>query len=393
MRIGFFVDSYLPNTFGIEVSIESFRKNLEKLGHQVFIFAPYFANYKDTNPRIFRFRSLKICEKPEMRVALPFLSDNIEQFKKVQELKLDIVHSHSPYTMGYLGKYAADKQGIPFVYTHHTQYSEYAKVYFKDKLILPRLAKMWSKLFANWADLVIAPSPKIEKMLREDGVEKRIAVLPTGIDLSIFKKSNKKRKEIREKLGIAPQTKVLFFAGRISEEKNVAFLIDALKETLKKRKDVRLLLAGLGPKPYLRKLIKKAEENKVRAFVRFLGLLPRKDMPSFYQAADIFVFPSLTETQGIVVLEADASGLPVVVLEDDAFKNIVVNNKNGFLIKNNSPSSFSAKILKILEDKDFYDKLSLGSRLIASRFSIEKQTEKLLNLYSSVLKQISTINL
>ncbi|MCD6233091.1 glycosyltransferase [bacterium] len=384
MRIGFFVDSYLPNTFGVTVSIESFRKNLEKLGNEVFIFAPRFSGYKDTNPRVFRFRSLKILNEPEMRISLPVFSDDTKQFKKVETLKLDIIHSHSPFTMGGFGKYIAQKQNIPFVYTHHTQYADYAKVYLKEKVVLPRLAKMWTRVFSNWADLVIAPSPKIKRILRELGIRKKIVILPTGINLNLFKKSSEGRKKMREELGVAPQTKILLYVGRVSEEKNVAFLIDALGEILKLRKDVRLFIVGMQKKPYLKKIKKKSEENGVRSFVRFVQQVPRKKIPFFYQAADIFTFPSLTETQGIVVLEAAASGLPIVALDDDAFGGIIIDNKNGFLVKKKSSFSFARRVLEILEKKELQQRFSSESQAIAKTLSEEKQTKKLLNLYASL---------
>ena len=384
MRIGFFVDSYLPSNFGVTVSIESFRKNLEKLGNKIFIFAPRFSNYKDTNPNVFRFRSLKILEKPEMRIALPLFSDNTKQFEKIEKLKLDIVHSHTPFTVGGLGKYIAQKQKIPFVYTHHTQYTDYAKVYLKEQIILPRLARMWTRIFSNWADLVIAPSPKIKRILRGYDITKKIVVLPTGVNTSLFKKSATGRRKLREELGFAPQTKVLLYVGRISEEKNVSFLIRALKEILKKRKDVRLCTVGMQKTYYLKKLKKEAEKMGIRAFIRFVDVVPHTKIPLFYQMADIFTFASLTETQGIVILEAAASGLPIVALNDDAFEGMVYNNKNGFLIKNEDPESFAEKTLKILEKKEMWQRFSQESRKIAESLSEEQQSKKLLALYTAL---------
>lgn len=389
MKIGFFTDTYLPGTSGVDVSVENFRKNLEKLGQKVFVYAPYFPNYKDKNPRVFRFKALKILKKPETRISLPILSKKPFQFKKVLDLKLDVVHCHSPFTMGILGKYIASYQRIPLVYTHHTRYPEYARIYLKEKIFLPRLAQTWSRIFANQANIVIAPSFKIKKILRDFGVKKEILILPTGINLNLFKKSEKpgvhteKRNKKRKELGISKEIKIFLFVGRISEEKNIDFLLKVLKIILNKRKDVVLMLVGEETN-FTKKIKEKAESLKVRDFVRFIGSVPHQKMPDYYQSSDVFLFSSLTETQGIVVLEAMASGLPIVALKDEVFKDIILNNQNGFITKNFSPEIFSKKILKILDNSEIYKKFSVHSQKTAKNFSEKKQARKLLKIYQDL---------
>jgi 1,2-diacylglycerol 3-alpha-glucosyltransferase len=135
MKIGFFTDTYLPVVHGVEISIETFRKSLEKMGHKVFIYAPHAPGYKDKNPNVFRFQSIRVIEKPEMRLAFPFLPK--DHFGEIIDFKLDIAHAHTPFSMGLLAKYIADHQKIPLVYTHHTHYPEYAKFYLKEKVIAP----------------------------------------------------------------------------------------------------------------------------------------------------------------------------------------------------------------------------------------------------------------
>ena len=384
MKIGFFTDTYLPVIHGVEVSIETFRKNLEKMGHEIFIFAPYSPGYKDKNPRVLRFRSIKVIKKPEMRLAFPFLPR--ENFEKVLNLKLDIAHAHTPFSMGLFAKYISNYQKIPLVYTHHTHYPEYAKFYLKERIITPLLARYFSAWFANQAQAILVPSYKMKRFLIEYGVKKTkpIYTLPTGVNLKIFKKSKEGFLKIRKKLKIPFGSRVLLFVGRMGEEKNPSFLLYSMEEILKKFENIFLLMVGDGP--ILEKLKNLALKLKIEKNVIFTGAVPHSEIPHYYQAADIFVFSSQTETQGIVILEAIASGLPVVALKDEAFKEMVIENKNGFLIKKASPKNFAKKVLEVLKNPSLYKKFSLNSQKVASSFSEENQAKKLIKIYKGLLK-------
>lgn len=386
MKIGFFTDGYLPSVHGVTISIETLRKNLEKLGHKVFVFAPAHPNYKDKNPNVFRFKSIRAFSKSDTYFALPFLPQK-KQLKEILDLKLDICHAHSPFNMGFFGKYISSHQDIPLVYTHHTLYSAYAKFYLKESLITPYLARVWSTWFSNLSDLVIAPSPKIKKMLKEYGVKKKIEILPTGIDTDIFKINRKSREKLRKELKLPPDAKILIYAGRIVEEKNILFLVKSFAELKKKRENVYLLLIGpaLPTNPYVKKLKEEIEKEKIEKYVIFTGSIPHKKMPFYYQGSDVFLFASLTDTQGIVILEAEACGLPIVALKDDAFTNLVENKKNCFLVRKPDPKSFAKRILEIIDNPSLWEKFSHKSHQIAQSFSEEKQTKKLLEIYKSLL--------
>lgn len=383
MKIGFFTNTYLPVPYGMEVSIESFRKNLEKLGHEVFVFAPYYKGYEDKNPRIFRFRAVKIFRKKEVYLPFPFLPKN-RKLKDVLKIKFDIVHAHSPFSMGLFAKYISSKQRVPFVYTHHIQYAEYAKLYFKKRLTPPSLVKLWNRWFSNLADLVIVPSSKIKHNLEEYGIRKKIAVLATGINTKIFKTSKSAKKLLKKKIKIPSKNKILLFVGRIEIEKNPDFLIEVLCRVLQFRKDIVLLMIGEGS--HVKNLKKKAKKLKVDKSVIFLGKIPHSKIAFYYQGADIFVFSSLTETQGIIMLEAAACGLPIVALYDKVFTNVVQNKKNGFLIRKENSDIFAKQILYILNNHVIYNRFSSSSRKIARHFSELKQTKKLLKIYQTLLK-------
>ena len=383
MKIGFFTNTYLPVPYGMETSIESFQRNLEKLGHEVFVFAPYYKGYKDKNPRVFRFRAVKIFRKKEVYFPFPFLPKD-HRLRDILKIKFDIIHAHSPFSMGLFAKHISSKQKIPFVYTHHIQYAEYAKLYFKKRLIPPSLARIWSKWFSDLADLVIAPSSKIKHNLEEYGVRKKITVLATGINTDVFKISKSAKKTLRKKIKVSSRNKILLFVGRIELEKNPGFLIEVLSRILKFRKDVVLLMIGEGS--YVEELKKKAKKLKIEKSVVFLGKVPHPEIPLYYQGTDIFVFSSLTETQGIIMLEAAACGLPIVALYDKVFTDVVQNKKNGFLVKEENPDIFAKNILYILNNPSVYNKFSSFARKTARHFSELKQTKKLLKIYKNLLE-------
>ncbi len=390
MKIGFFTDCYLPTGSGFDISVETFRRNLEKKRHKVYIFAPYYKGYKDKNPRVFRYRGIKVVKKPEIYLASPLPQVNsFKEFEKILKIKLDIVHSHSPFTLGVLGKYVASRQKIPIVYTHHTQYPEYAKFYFKEKFLIPYLARTITKWFANVSDAIIAPSFKIKKMLLKNRVKKPINIIQTGINLDVFKKPSIKEKiRLKKKLKLPPKAKILIFVGRMGKEKNIEFLLSVFKEIFKKTKSKTYLLM-VGDGQSLEEFRQLSKTLKIDSFVKFTGLVPYEKIPEYYKAADIFVFSSLTDTQGLVILEAMASGLPVIALKDDAFSKIIINGKNGFLINlsdnKKEQNIFAQKVLTIVNDNLLYKKLSNFSRQTARQFSEEKQTKKLLAVYQKLI--------
>jgi 1,2-diacylglycerol 3-alpha-glucosyltransferase len=389
MKIGFFTDYYLPSGAGVTVSIETFRKELEKMGHKVFIFAPASKNYKDKNPNVYRFKSLTLSKARDLYLALPFLPEK-RKIQEILNLKLDIIHAQSPFSLGFLGKYVAMRQKIPFIYTHHTHLEEYAKFYLKENFFTPSLAKTWTTFFCNLSSSIITPSQKIKKVLQDYGVKKDIFVLPTGVDLNIFQKSLKQRAILRKKLNIDQKSKILMFVGRMEAEKNPLFLVETLKEILKKTSNVFLIMIGTGP--YEKKAKELAKKLGIEKFVKCTGRIPYEEIPSYYQGSDIFSFPSLTETQGIVVIEAEAVGLPIVVLKDDVFSGIVKDEENGFIIKKQKPEIFADSILKIIDDKKLYNKFSRASQKIAKSFSKEKQAKKLLDIYKKSLEDHANNN-
>jgi len=374
MKIGFFTNVYKPVINGVVSSICSFKKGLEELGHEIYVFVPTSPGYKDGERNIVRIDSVGLPLQHDYRISLPPLAKKMLKIIK----SLDIIHTQHPFVMGNYGSFFADVYEKPLVFTHHTQYDKYSHyVPFRQEAV--KMFTRWIvKDYANKCDCVIAPSESIKKIIINQGVVSRIEVVPTGIDLMVFENADKNI--VREKYNIEPGQKLLLYVGRIAKEKNLEFLLNAFRLVLKKKPDSYLMLVGYGPEEgYLDGLIKKTgiEKNIFQAGVS-------SSVQDYYAAADLFVFSSLTETQGLVLVEAMAAGTPVVAVDSAGVKD-VVDGKNGSLTKNNI-SEFSERIIKLLENDALRKEMSQNARKTASSYSIQKMSRKMLKVYESVLK-------
>lgn len=370
LKIGFFTDTYLPQFNGVVTSIESFRKELEKQGHEVYVFAPS-PRLKTDSKKVTRFHSVNFLMYPGIRVAMPYSQRAYEMAKKI---KLDVVHSHDPFSIGLFGLWISKKFKIPYIHTYHTLYPDYVHYIWKTK-ITENLAKKLSKDFCNTNDLIIAPSTKIKNYLKKWGVKKDVKILATGIDFKEFsKKTAKELNLFRDKYNIKKSDKVLLFLARIAKEKNIDFLIKSLK-TLDS--NYKLLMVGDGP--YKKEIENKVKKEKIDNII-FTGYLDRNNVSLAYQVSDIFVFSSTSETQGLVIAEAMGCGLPIIALKDAAMSDMVENGINGYLTNKNY-KEFSEKIMKLFKDKKLYKKMSEQSIKKSKEFSIQKKTKELINCY------------
>jgi len=389
MNIGFFTDVYTPQIDGVVRSIKLYKQALEDLGHRVYIFAPKslkrgsifdFIFKKEKN--VFRFYAVDSLFIPGYPLTLPI---SYKSTRAIPKLKLDIVHCHTPLSMGMLGDMVALMSNVPQVFTYHTYYSEYAKYYFNLGKLKEPASKIIRKLetfYCNRADLVIAPSEKLKKVLETKmKIETGIEILPTGIDFKEFEKVNSR--SFRNKYRITKDKKILLYVGRLGYEKNIPFLIRSFAKILKQEKDVLFIIAGNGKdKENLEKLTK---ESGLEDNIMFLGFLNRKETIKAFGACDIFLFSSKTDTQGLVLSEAAASSKPIVLLDDPGLTPLVEHNKNAFLSKEDE-NEYARYVIKLLRDKNLYDNMARNSQELARRYSIEKQAEKLVQHYEELIK-------
>lgn len=303
MRVGFFTEVYRPVVNGVVASVDGLASGLRARGHEVYCFAPKVPGYAESDGPVFRMPSLPLPSITPYRLTVPVVSRrNRHRILR----RLDVLHAHSPFVTGWMSVRYARRLRIPLVYTYHTRLEEYAHYLPFDLKATRFAASTLTRTFANSADAVIVPTPAMRDRLREIGVTARIEVVPSGIDLAHFE-SGRRREDLRFCAGAKDGGRVLLFVGRLAKEKNLDVLIDAVAAS-----SVRcsLLIAGDGPE-------RQALEHRVAALgledrVRFLGLAAREQLPDLYASCDAFVFPSTTETQGLVLVEALASGAYVI---------------------------------------------------------------------------------
>jgi glycosyltransferase involved in cell wall biosynthesis len=390
MNIGFFTDCYLPQVDGVVRSILLFKKALEKQKHQVFVFAPEgvkseikFPQKSETEDEknLFRFKAINSVFIPSYPIAMPI---SLTASYKIPKLNLDIVHSHTPIMLGMLANFVAFSENIPIVSTYHTYYSEYTKHYWPIKGFKETTARAVQKFeifYYNRVDHVIAPSLKLKRILQKSGVENEITVLPTGLDLGEFKFGS--GKNFRKKWKISENKKILLYVGRLNTEKNLEFLIKVVSK-LKSQQEIIFVIIGDGKG---RKDLEKMAENLgLKNKVLFCGFCNRQETIDGFLACDIFVFASKTDTQGLVLGEAVAAGKPIVMVHDEGLCEMIKDGKNGFGLEENI-SVFAKRVLKLLQTPSLYAKMSENSKKIAQDFSIEKQTEKLEELYKKIMDE------
>ncbi|MEN6391715.1 MAG: glycosyltransferase family 4 protein [Syntrophomonas sp.] len=377
MRIGLFSDSYKPYQSGVVTSISTLKEELNRHGHEVYIFAPSYPNYEDEEPDIHRYFSVPSPTNPDFTLAIPGLSGMSSIIKK---LNLDLIHVHSPFTMGWVGKLYANKYKIPLVFTYHTLYESYAHYVPVAQDLAREMASKFSTMFCNHCDHIVVPSPEIKDVLLAGEVLSPISVIPTGVSLEKFEGGDPNW--LREQFNIAPDKKILLFVGRLTKEKNLEFLIRAFQDIHHKMPGTVLVLTARGP---LEQNLKELSEALgVREDVIFTGALPFETLVHAYHSADLFVFSSMTETQGLVLLEAMACGLPVVAVKASGVQEMVDHEVDGLLTECRV-DKFSEAVCRVLGSGDTYEKLKANSYKKADKLSSTNMVKRLEELYLELM--------
>lgn len=388
MNIGFFSETYSPDINGVITSMNTFKEELERGGHKVYVFAPgrdlfAFPN-KSRERRVYRFNSFSYPAYKSLRVAIPF---NIPIQRQIPRLKLDLVHSHTPFSMGLFASWVARRQKIPHVHTYHTLYPEYVKFYFPGfKKYNQRAAERLSALFCNQATEIISPSDGIRMKLKGYGITKPITTVPTGINRQFFEVTDKAG-SIRKRYKIPPKAPLLITVARLGKEKSIDFLLRSFKQTLKLTPDAYYLIVGDGPARL--ELETLARELGVIERVVFTGFVKGKDdVIKAYSTADAFVFASRTDTQCLTLLEAAATGLPLVAVRDKPLETALSHEKNGYFVGPNE-SKFAWKVHRLLGDKALARKFGKESIKIARAQSAETRANQLLAVYERAAKTVA----
>jgi 1,2-diacylglycerol 3-alpha-glucosyltransferase len=381
LHIAFFTNYYHPVVNGVVRSVASFRENLMKQGHNVFIFAQSDSTYKDDEPFIFRYPSLPL-PLGDISTAIP-VSPFVDQL--LPTLKLDVIHTHHPILLGQTAARKAAELDLPLVFTFHTQYWEYTHyVPFPQEAIqdfLKNAVHRWLREFMQKCQHIIIPSESLKDILvRDYGLHERYSVIPTGTDLEPF--MNADGKSLRSKNGWQEET-VLISVGRLAPEKNWDTLVRAFAKVHEKHAGMRLVLIGDGAARSSLEAL--AAELGVAEQVTFTGALPFQEIPRYLKAADAFAFASVTETQGLVTIEAMAAGLPVVAVDGPGTRDIMEHGKQGFLVENDS-DALAKGINKLLADPQRLKRLSNNALKKAKTFEVNQLGKQLLGVYEQAIQ-------
>lgn len=381
MKILMISDVFYPRVNGVSTSIATFRKALHHLGHETVLVAPDYPGFSETDDSISRVPSLYLPLDPEDRIMR--LRPLRRCLQALAAQQFDLIHIHTPFIAHRAGVRLARELGIPVVETYHTFFEEYFHHY------LPLLPRAWMRLAAREVsrrmgrhlDGLIVPSPAIERALRGYGLEVPIRIIPTGLDLSEFTPGDGQR--FCRTHGLVPDRPTLVYVGRVAHEKNIGFLLEVLDQIRRTRPEVRLIIAGEGPAR--RALQRQVARLKLDDNVVFVGYLQRgQPLWDCYAAGDAFVFASRTETQGLVLLEALALGVPVISTAELGTYD-VLKDCAGAVLAEPRVADFTASVLKLLNDRELRLQLGSRARLDAARWSIESTTCALIGYYEALL--------
>ena len=390
LRVAMFTNNYLPFIGGVSLSVDRLHRGLLQLGSAVKIFAPdYQQSWTDPDDvSIVRCPALFHTRKERFPVANIF-SRKIEM--EFRSFDCDLVHVHHPFWLGGKGMRLARKGGIPVILTYHTRLEHYTHYFPLPGTALKNIvAHYMIKRFANNCDAIITPTASTEEYLRNLGVSALIETIPTGISLEDYKQwSPKEVRSLRDQYA-SPGESLLISVSRMAKEKNIDFLIAGLAK-VKERSHVpfKCLLVGDGPEKT--RLEEKAKKLGLKDHLVFTGNVTPLEVVRHYLAADLFVFTSTSETQGMVLLEAMAGGCPVVAVRGSGVYDVVKDGFNGYKVAE-STDNWAEAIICLLSDRKQLSILSENSRLFAEKFSLENITEKILILYRRTIVHSASKN-
>ncbi|HVJ44760.1 MAG TPA: glycosyltransferase [Luteolibacter sp.] len=374
MKIAMFTNTYLPHVGGVARSVKTLEDECRKLGHDVRVIAPE-SDAADESPDVLRVPAIQNFNGSDFSVRLPF-PNKIRDF--IDEFQPDIIHSHHPFLLGDAALREAWKSGVPIVFTHHTLYERYTHYVPLDSDALKRVAIQLATEYCNLCTHVIAPSDSIAKLLLERGVKAPVTSIPTGIDTQTF--SSADGAGFRARYGISSEQTVIGHVGRLAEEKNLGFLAEAVGEVLERHPDAVFLLVGDGP-------AKEAVEARIPAGrIIATGSLHGQDLADAYAAMDIFAFASQSETQGMVLAEAMAAGVPVVALDGPGVREILFNDRNGVLLDGDADSaSFADALSRLISEHEFRGSCSEQAAIVSEEYDRAATTARIIDLYESLI--------
>ena len=411
MRIAMFSDCYYPRVNGVVVSVYSFVQELVNRGHVVKVITVEYPDDYEFNKK--KGSSMGLIDNPNF--SLNRLSskeiifskeDRLVRLKQwhilkgiLDDFQPDILHINSEWLVGYFGAMYAHHRKVPCIFTFHTLWEDYIQNYapiLREK-ISKKIGRDIVKFYLKTANHILAPTPQTAQTVRKYGIDTPVELLPTGIPDSMFKVDTgaveKMREEVFSRFPQLKDRKILLFAGRVAKEKNLPFLLPVLKrvnqllETSASASDgaskgAALLVAGDGN--FMQELKDLVEQQQLAQDVFYLGYVERDDLASLYHLADVFTFPSKTETQGLVTVEAMAAGLPVVAIGEMGTLDVMQGDNGGFMVPEDV-EIFSQKVYQLLSDDVLYQEKSQEGRDWSRRWGMSALTDRLEASYTTCI--------
>lgn len=376
-------DVYFPRINGVSTSIQTFRRELRALGHTVHLIAPDYHAPSDDESDILRVPARTVPRDPEDR----FMRFNwvMEHLGKLRSEFYDIIHIQTPFVAHYLGLKLGRNMRIPCMETYHTFFEEYLYHYvpFLPKSLMKMAARNFSRHQGNSLNGMVIPSQPMLDALREYGVTSHAEVIPTGLEPESFVPGDKAA--FRKRYNIPLDQPMMLFVGRVAHEKNIGFLLDVVEQVRKTLPNALLVIAGEGPAR--NGLEKEVATRHLSGNVTFLGYLDRRtELNHCYASADVFVFASRTETQGLVLLEAMAQSVPVVALAEMGTKD-VLREGEGVRIAQNNSIDFASKVASLLTDEHARQELGAKGKQYAHTWSANSLALRLAVFYESTISQ------
>jgi 1,2-diacylglycerol 3-alpha-glucosyltransferase len=382
MRIGLFTDTYRPQINGVATSVCMLQEHLTLLGNEVFVFTTTDPLARQAENNVYRMSSVPAVAGRRLASIPPGI------MKTITELNLDLIHTHTEFSLGLLGRMAARRNHLPLIHTMHTIYESYTH-YIPGagqlETVKKDVVKRLCVIYCNSVDRLIVPTRKVGDLLSSYGVVRDMSVIATGIDVDKFREglvSADRVMSLRRNLGIRDDDRVLISIGRISKEKNIDELLHAMRTYLPPRPNVRLLIVGDGPAK--KELERMSFDFGIAGQVIFVGEQPWDDIPVFYKAGQVFICASQSEAQGLTFIEALASGLPVVAKADRCLDGTLYDGVNGYVF--NDSGTMTQALDKLLLDEPRRQEMSVQAVDSAQRFSGEHFAQAVQSLYVDTLK-------
>lgn len=385
MNIAIFSDAYIPVKNGVTTSVVQLKEGLEKRGHNVIVITVDVPDYEEKDPNVYRLPSINASFGSGTDARLGFLFNYLPIIRFLKKKKIDIIHTHTEFTIALYGKKAAKKLKLPLVQSTHTMWEEYRHYILNGKIFTRGMVRKMMSTFMKNAYCLVCPSIKAEKYYKGLLPSISTVVINNGIDVDKFKSSVITEGEIaslRKTFDFKKTDKILLFVGRIGNEKRVLELFNIVVPILKENSQIKMIFTGVGP--LTEQISDIAKRLKIEKQVIFTGFVNWDLVYRLYSISDLFVTASLSEVQPMTLIEASMCGLPMIVRRDDSYLDLVHDGKNGYVV--DSDEEMTVKIHSLIYDDEKLKRFSEYSLRNSSKFTAENHVKRMEKFYQEVLK-------